>query len=483
MQRRLSSMRWIDLFLMSGGNLKRRKLRTFLTVLGVVIGTASVVAMLSLGLGLQQVMYSEVETYGSLTTLSIYGGGYDSEGSNKENLAITDNTLPDLAGYEHVVDVAPVYNVEAILLSGQYESGTTLIGLTPEGFRSMNLDLEWGELPEGNSGALDLVFGNTVVSGFYDPQSGSSPYYDNGELVVDLQNDSMFMIMDTENYWNSKAESFADTEIAGGYDPGTELIGEGTGTEEEMPVPVKAKKYSVKASALLSGGPDSWGMNSYAMFCDLDTLRSVLKKEFKGRSLPGQPQTATGMPTKEFVYSYAIIKVDDLKNVESLAKTYRDMGYEVQSQAEWVEQMKNQMKIIQLVLGGIGAVSLLVAAIGIANTMMMAIYERTREIGVMKVIGCSLKNIKQMFLIESACIGLLGGVIGNILGFGISAIVNNVTKGMMGEEMGVAAGISYIPPWLVLAALGIASFVGIASGFFPALRAMRLSPLAAIRNE
>ena len=132
-------------------------------------------------------------------------------------------------------------------------------------------------------------------------------------------------------------------------------------------------------------------------------------------------------------------------------------------------------------LGGIGAVSLFVAAIGIANTMMMSIYERTKEIGVMKVIGCSLGNIRQMFLLEAAFIGLGGGVIGNVLSFLMSAAINALVKG---KEMGMTTGqISYIPLWLVLVSLGFAMLVGTAAGYFPARRAMKLSPLAAIRNE
>ena len=121
------------------------------------------------------------------------------------------------------------------------------------------------------------------------------------------------------------------------------------------------------------------------------------------------------------------------------------------------------------------------AAIGIANTMMMSIYERTKEIGVMKVIGCGLKNIRQMFLLEAAFIGLAGGIIGNILSFIISAVINTLLASS--GAMGISGNISYIPVWLLLTSIGFAVLVGTAAGYFPAGRAMRLSPLAAIRNE
>ena len=157
------------------------------------------------------------------------------------------------------------------------------------------------------------------------------------------------------------------------------------------------------------------------------------------------------------------------------------MGYNASTNAEYMESAKKQMGMIQAVLGGIGAVSLLVAAIGIANTMMMSIYERTKEIGIIKVLGCSLKNIREMFLIEAASIGLIGGVAGMVLSYILSAIINFLTG--HGAAMGIEGNLSYIPIWLVLVAIAFATLIGTLAGFFPALRAMMLSPLAAIKTE
>ena len=129
-------------------------------------------------------------------------------------------------------------------------------------------------------------------------------------------------------------------------------------------------------------------------------------------------------------------------------------------------------------LGGIGAVSLIVAAIGITNTMMMSIYERTKEIGVMKVIGCDMRDIRTLFLMEAGFIGLIGGVVGIGFSFLISFIINQIVM-----KMGMEMTLSYIPLWLAGSSVGFAILVGMVAGFFPALRAMRLSPRAAIRNE
>ena len=175
------------------------------------------------------------------------------------------------------------------------------------------------------------------------------------------------------------------------------------------------------------------------------------------------------------------MEVDDMENVSQVQKLINDMGFQASSNMEWLEQSQQQSNMVQAVLGGIGAVSLFVAAIGIANTMMMSIYERTKEIGIIKVLGCDMGNIRNMFLIESGFIGFMGGITGILLSYGISFLINHFLSAQM--LTGMDGNLSRIPPWLSIAAVGFAVFVGMAAGFFPALRAMKLSPLAAIRNE
>lgn len=463
-------MNWNDLLRMSISNLRRRKLRTFLTVLGVLIGTASIVVMISLGLGMQQSLYREVEQSGGLTTIRVTGAGageymYYSDDQEESTKYIDDKLIERLAEMEHVTLASPVYEMSVLLLKGQYEGWAELVAMTPEALQSLNIPLAEGTLPEENSGQLELLYGNWILTNFYEKNSYEG-YYETGELPdIDLMKDSLFLITDQDAYYNSQNQSFGDEGMDGS-------IGQ----------PQKgAAKHVVKASGLVEGGPEDYNAYSYYVYCDLSTLKQLLKREYSGRAIPGQPTTQSGKSYKEFYYSYAQVKVDDIDNVNAVASAIREMGYGTETNAEYLESMKSQFAIVQAVLGGIGAVSLLVAAIGIANTMMMSIYERTKEIGVMKVLGCSLKNIRQMFLMEAAFIGLLGGIAGNILSFGMSAVINFVTG--HGEMMGFDGNISYIPLWLVLLSLGFAMMVGILAGYFPAKRAMKLSPLAAIRNE
>ena len=474
-------MNWNDLLRMSINSLRRRKLRTFLTVLGVLIGTASIVVMISLGLGMQQELYKEVERSGGLTSIKVRiadgeSGMYGDTGKQDSSTKRIDDPLVDKIGkMAHVKMVSPVYEMSAILLKGGYIANIQLKAMTPEGLKAQNLDLGSGTLPEASTGHLDLVFGNGVLTDFNEKSSGKG-YYDTGKVPdIDLTRDSMFLITDTEHYESSQGgTTFGDT--SSNNSASDQETSDGGKTKS-------VQKYVVKASGVIKGGLDDYNENYDTVFCNLDTLRQLLKKEYAGKVIPGQPQTRAGKPLKDFYYTSIQVQADDMEHVNEIADTIRNMGYEVETNAEYLKSMQSQFAVVQAVLGGIGAVSLLVAAIGIANTMMMSIYERTKEIGVMKVLGCSLKNIQEMFLLEAAFIGLLGGIAGNILSFLLSAVINFIAGNSGSLGLGSSGSISYIPWWLVMMSLGFAMLVGVIAGYFPAKRAMKLSPLAAIRNE
>ena len=471
-------MRWIDLLRMSSNSLKRRKLRTFLTVLGVVIGTASIVVMISLGLGLQETMYQEIEQSGGVTSLtvtgkdSMYGDMYMSDGSNSEEATkyTTDAVVEQIKQLEHVTDVQPVLEISALLKKNGYVGYCPLTGMTEEGLKNLNIKLApGGRLPKAGSSELELVIGNNVITNFSEESTGKM-YWETGVLPkIDLANESLFLILDEQAYYSAQSPSMGTSDPAGGGD---------ANSQQNSGPP---KKYVVHASGIVEGDIDTYNAHSYVVYCDLNTLKTMLKKEFRGRAIPGQPTTKSGKPYKDFVYTSLKVKADNIDNVDALSTEIRNMGFQVSTNVEYMNSMKKQFAMVQAVLGGIGAVSLFVAAIGIANTMMMSIYERTKEIGVIKVLGCSLRNIKQMFLLEAAFIGFIGGLIGNVLSYLLSFVINAVVAGS--GALGMEGNISYIPFWLAAASMIFAVFVGMAAGYFPALRAMRLSPLAAIHNE
>ncbi len=276
---------------------------------------------------------------------------------------------------------------------------------------------------------------------------------------IDLMHDPIIYILDRDAYYSSM----------------------GGGTDENGKPYKKPKKHLFTAVGMVAGDLDTYNSYSYSTYCDIEELIPLLKKEFKGRVIPGQPTTSKGKPYKELYYTQLVVNVDDMENVTDVAQAISDMGYQAYNDAEWIESNQQQMRMIQAVLGGIGAVSLFVAAIGITNTMMMSIYERTKEIGVMKVLGCDMRNIGSLFLMEAGFIGFLGGVVGLLLSYSLSGGINYLVA--QSPDMGMEGGISYIPFWLALLSMGFAILVGMVAGFFPARRAMKLSPLAAIRNE
>ncbi len=465
-------MNKVDLLRMSLSSLWRRKLRTVLTVLGVVVGTASIVVMISLGLGLNKSSMEQIEQYGGLTTITVYpnesgysyttysGGGVmiesssSSDSSSNEPIRIDDAMMETLSQIEHVEVASPVLSISALAKQGIWEGNIYIRGMSQEALEKMNLEAAEGTIPTSED-ELQLFYGNTVITNFYNART-QQYYWETGELPeVDFMNDPMFVIFDMDAYYNNKY---------GGTD------------ENGTPVPAP-KKYVVPTCGVMAGGEEEYGENSSYVLCNVNALKKQLTKAFKGKAIPGQPTNSAGKPYKEIYYDEAYIRVDDMDHVEEVQEQIRALGLQANSNVEWMNQVKEQSRSIQAALGGIGAVSLFVAAIGIANTMMMSIYERTKEIGVMKVLGCDLSAIRNMFLTEAGFIGLIGGAIGLVLSYIISSVINFVMKGMY------ASGISYIPIYLAVVALVFAVFIGMLAGLFPALRAMRLSPLAAIRNE
>lgn len=449
-------MRFLDLLTMSVNNLRRRKLRTFLTVLGVVIGTASIVVMVSLGIGLNNFTMETIKSSGSLTAIEIYNyQGMQGDDKTEEDF-ITDETIKSFFQIPHVTSVYPILNINVLMKQGIYEGYVTMMGVPLDYMKDIPLGA--GKLPSPNADMLEMVVGNMVARNFTNSKTGKG-YWDTGEDPdVDFMARPAFVIFDMDAYYQSQSG--------------------GGGGEEPVKPP---KKYMLNTAALVEGGPEDYNEYSYSVYVDLNKLKEQLKQIFKKNPIPGQPVNKKGKPYNYFVYEQAVVNVDDMENVKEVQQQLIGMGFEASSRMDWLESSQKQSNMVQAVLGGIGAVSLFVAAIGIANTMMMSIYERTKEIGVLKVLGCAMGNIRSMFLIEAGFIGFMGGIIGLLLSYGVSGIVNRFLA--PGLTDGMTSRISMIPPWLALAAVVFAVFIGMLAGFFPAQRAMKLSPLAAIRNE
>jgi putative ABC transport system permease protein len=183
-------------------------------------------------------------------------------------------------------------------------------------------------------------------------------------------------------------------------------------------------------------------------------------------------------------YNNLTIKATSPEVVIDLAQQITDMGYQAYTPQSQVQSINSFFTIMQVVFGGVGAIALLVAAIGIANTMAMAILERTREIGIMKAIGATNNNILSIFLGEAAGIGFLGGVGGFLLGWATCGLINLLAGSYLTSQSGGGTTLATsIPVWLPLFSIAFATLVGFISGLYPALSAATLIPVDALKYE
>lgn len=479
-------MSFYDLMSMSLGNLWRRKLRTILTVLGVLIGTTSIVAMLSLAFGMKQRMMEQYESMGSVTQITVNGGGggMDSGSSGSQtdtSTMLTESNMKMFQEMEHVKAVQPQLSFDGNMTSGRYSGYGNLIGVDQSMLDSQ--ELEKGENPQaGSSGTLQVIAGNQLITGFgYVQGEEYVDYYSTGELppidlmaqIHQLQVYNDVADSDTGDQGTTTDDS-GDTSDSGDSDSDT--AGDDTATQ-----PVEDNSmldFRIKITGIMAGGLDEYNTYSQSLLVNIDDLKSYLTKNFGKGKIPGQPKP-NGKPLNEWVYTTFVVEVDQADNVEDVMQNIQDMGFSASSNKDLIDSAQKSLQIVELVLGGIGMVAFLVAAIGIANTMMMSTYERTKEIGVMKVLGCDMRDIQKLFLAEAGFIGLIGGLVGLLMTFGISLVLNHFTANMDG----INGNISVIPWWLALAAVVFSTLMGMIAGYFPARRAMKLSPLAAIHTE
>ena len=466
-------MKISDEISLSARNLLRRKGRTALTLGGVVIGTCMVVLMISLGIAQTKTNEEMLQSWGDLTQVQIYGYG-TMMGSDGKPLYLDDAAIANIKQIPHVAAATPyaqAYNLEGEITAGRNGRYTSdiynLIGIDPTALEPMGFALQSGSWPTNTPASekatkLQVLVGSSTGYNFQDSRkSYNSPkrYRYEGQTdangkelppFVDIDKDKMTLTIKTGEGSTEKSRSW-ELEIVGVLEPDG------------------AKGYWTQSGIVLR-------------IQDMKMLQKIYNDMTK---------------TKEESKSYdqVYVKVDDLSNVTDVETAIHDLGFtNTYSMNQQREEMQKQVMNSQMIFGGIAAVSLLVAAINIINTMTMAIYERTREIGVMKVLGCELGNIRTMFLLESSTIGFIGGLIGLGISLIASFVLNNLStlgqgldlSGLMGGGyyMGGGGGtISIIPPWLMLAALVFATLVGLVAGILPANKAVKISALEAIRHE
>lgn len=487
-------MKISDLLRLSTDNLRRRKGRTALTVIGVVVGTFAIIVMISLGIASNAQNEAMLQTWGDLTQVQI--NNYQWGASSGDIPTLDDDMLENIRSFPHVLAVTPMYQPESVnaqIYAGKNDRYSAYIwnmyGVDMPALEAMEYELVSGSFisSDMNLGKkkIPVLIGEHMAYEFEDTRksynSGKRHRYwgetdSLGNPVapfVDPQKDKMTLRL--SSYDSNGKEKTQDFQlvVVGVFkqDDSKQYF-----TNSGIAMRVEDMKMVENAYKKLSGSKANSG-GSYMITSDGQQLKQ-----------------------KDNGYQSVYVKVDEVDNVSGVEQQIKDLGYETYSMTQIREEMQASVAKSQMILGGTAAVALLVAALNIANTMMMSIYERTKEIGVMKVLGCEIRKIRNMFLVEAGAIGLLGGIIGVGLSYGASAVLNNINTimaffgkegidlsgimGGMGSMYGAQGGaISIIPVWLVLLGLGFSTLVGILSGLWPAHRATKISALEAIRHE
>ena len=444
-------MRPLDLVRLIADNLGRRKTRVALTAIGVVIGTAAVVVLVSLGIGLQRNATEQLGGISDLTLIQVYpqygeefyggggGPGYSvsvmKEGPTQTSL-ITPQTLEDLAALDGVRAVFPrdYLNVESVFTIGQLEGRMGIIGVPPDFLDTLNIPLQEGELALTKG---TMVVGAMVAQSFYPTRWRPGQTFEPPELMG--QTIKMTLIK-----YTSEGEEVR-------------------------------KALQVRVVGVLAETRDEPDWSIYMLLDDVTSYNQWVMGRRIDRNRDG--------------YSQAVVKAEDVSQVVDLSDTITAMGYQAYTPMSYVQGISSFFLVLQVVFGGLGAIALLVAAIGIANTMAMAILERTREIGLMKAVGATNRDVLGVFLGEAAGIGFLGGLGGTLLGWAGGQALNVVALAYLAGQAADSGGAPppsvavFTPVWLPIAALVFATLIGLFSGLYPALRAATLAPVDALKYE
>lgn len=412
-------------------NMRRRGIRTGLTILGVVIGIISIVSLLAIGIGVKNELLSAVSSEGSVTEITIYGV---SEGKRKDKM-ITDRKISEIGKLENVDSVYPKLTVSTVMTYNRFTGYLQLAGL-PEDYLAQ-IKIGKGKKPAEDGYKPELLIGNHVMDLFFNEGAGLS-YNEVNKDDKDKQNLS------------------------------------GESIQVQFGVDESAQSCRLTVCGVTED-------ESYEIYCNLEVLKKYLKRMTVDGKIPGQPEDKNGENYNEWIYDSAIVKVNDIDNVDKVIKQLQDMGFQTENNKVFLDSVQREVKIVQILLGGIGMIALLVAVIGIGNTMTTAVYDRINEIGILKVLGCDPDELLYLFLLESGILGGLGGLIGILFSYGFTQIfVNKLAVKMINLPKGTELAV--IPPWLAIAAFLFAVTLGVLAGFFPARWAAKLKPIDAVRK-
>jgi putative ABC transport system permease protein len=480
-------MSFFDILHLALRNLRQAKLRAVLTTMGVIVGVAVIVTMMSFGLGLQRNMldrfkaldfFNEVQVFGqglsTLAGLDRSSRGPEGERRNDRRSERAPTRILDDAGIKEIAAIPGVAYVEPSVSFNVFVRSN-------------------GKLRSSYVGGANIPNAATRFQHFAAGKMISSPTA--GEAVV-----SERFIKDF------------------GYDKPADAIGK---TLELLAPPSENKKEEEEAPNFFGIPLDDPGLDESNPDVEIQTFRIAgvlgeikegvgqggLRGLFPGaqiyiplqlahdwaikhRSPMGQVALALARRGGNLSegqnegYEAAVVRVSDPKHLTEVRQKLTELGFGSFSIVDEIDQIRTVFLIIDSVLGLLGGISLLVASFGIANTMIMSILERTREIGIMKAIGAEDREIRMIFFVEAAVIGTLGGVIGVLVAWGIDGLANRIAYRFILKPQG-ASFIDFfsLPIYLSIGAILFALIVSILAALYPASRAARIDPVRALRHD
>lgn len=465
-------MRLIDLIKISFKNLLRQKGRSLLTIVAIVIGAAVIILVASLATGAQKVFRAQLESMGGLSLITVspsaemlQSGGsqgfFNSESCSGNCKKLDDNTVVTLKKISNVLDVSPSASASFRKMYIKDETKKRWANFTAleAGTKVVNIPIVAGRaLEKGDIGKI--VVGMDTLRSWSLADKPASVLGKKVTLLTDGWYSGWGVEMEKPNWGDSEAERKYQQEL------------------QSKIVEVTVEVVGVTSSTTTDG----------QNFITLDFAKEILTEKRWENHYEENSNNNTMVLKKtnrlaDSGYSSILVKADNPDNVEKIAAQIEKMGYGTVTSKEALADFMEMLTGLSVLLSIIGGIALFVAGIVIINTMVMSMYERTYEIGVMRACGATRATIRRLFTFESALIGFWGGVFGLTLCYGLAKIANHYLAIYL-PKAGITTDISLtFPLWLVLATLAFTTFIGMLAGIYPAIRAAKLDPVEALRYE
>ena len=486
-------MSFLDILHLALRNLRQAKLRAILTTMGVIVGVAVIVTMVSFGLGLQSNMLARFKALDLFNEIQVFGRGLSNlagldrparrdEGERRDNRGRSDRTatrILDDAGIKEIAAIPGVSYVEPNVNFGAYvRSNGKLLTVPVGGANIPNASTRFQQFAAGQMISSPDV-AEAVVSERFVREFG----YDK---PADAVGKTLELLAPPDEQDDQAAEAEEETPNFFGIpldDPGL----------DESSTRLQSQTFRIVGvlSTEIKEGAGQGGLRGMmpgaGVYVPLQ-LAHAWTIEHRGPlsrvALALARQSGNLIAGQTEGYDSAVVRVRDPIELTEVRRKITELGFGSFSIVDELDQIRTVFLIIDSVLGLLGGISLLVASFGIANTMIMSILERTREIGIMKAIGAEDREIKLIFFVEAAVIGVVGGVVGVLLAWGIDTLANRLAYRLVLKPQG-AGFIDFfdLPPYLWLGAIVFALIVSILAALYPASRAARIDPVRALRHD